>query len=161
MQESGYVSNNCPDYGEIIKDGLLKRTQSADEYGKREIAAIINLADRYRAEAVKQGRMDIAETLENVPRYGARNFREALQFLRILHYALWLEGSYHNTVGRFDKYMYPYLKKDMDDGIYTEDSALELLEDFFISFNKDSDLFNVVQQGDNGHWMVMFGLYEE
>lgn len=161
VHELGFVSNMCPEYGEIIKDGLLKRAQSADEYGKREIAAIIDLTDRYRMEAKKQGRKDIAETLENVPRYGARNFREALQFLRILHYSLWLEGSYHNTLGRFDKYMYPYLKKDMDDGIYTEDSALELLEDFFVSFNKDSDLYTGVQQGDNGQSMVLGGVDED
>ena len=160
VHESGFVSNMCPEYGEIIKDGLLKRAEFADEYGKREIAAIIDLADRYRAEAEKQGRTDIAESLVNIPRYGAANFREALQFLRILHYALWLEGSYHNTVGRFDKYMYPYLKKDMDGGIYTEDSALELLEDFFISFNKDSDLYTGVQQGDNGQSMVLGGVDE-
>lgn len=160
VHESGFVSNMCPEYGEIIKDGLLKRAQFADEYGKREIAAIIDLADRYREEAMIQGRMDIAESLENIPRYGAKNFREALQFLRILHYALWLEGSYHNTVGRFDKYMYPYLKKDIDDGVYTEESALELLEDFFISFNKDSDLYPGVQQGDNGQSMVLGGIDE-
>lgn len=161
VHESGFVSNMCPEYGEIIKDGLLKRAEFADEYGKREIAAIIDLADRYRAEAEKLGRTDIAESLVNIPRYGAANFREALQFLRILHYALWLEGSYHNTVGRFDKYMYPYLKKDMDNGIYTEDSALELIEDFFISFNKDSDLYTGVQQGDNGQSMVLGGVDED
>mgnify|MGYP002513530294 CR=1 FL=1 len=48
----------------------------------------------------------IVKALKQIPRYGARNFYEALQFFRILHYSLWLEGDYHNTVGRFDKYMY-------------------------------------------------------
>lgn len=161
IHESGFVSNMCPDYGKLIKDGLLKRMQTADEYGKREITAIIELADRYRNEAEKQGREDIAESLKNIPRYGAKNFREALQFLRILHYALWLEGCYHNTVGRFDKYMYPYLKHDMELGIYTEETALELVEDFFISFNKDSDLYPGVQQGDNGQSMVLGGIDED
>lgn len=160
VHESGFVSNMCPDYGKLISDGLLKRVQSADEYGKREIFALIDLADRYRAEAQRQGRDDIAKTLERVPRCGAANFREALQFLRILHFAFWLEGSYHNTVGRFDMYMYPYLKKDMENGLYTEESALELLEDFFISFNKDSDLYPGVQQGDNGQSMVLGGIDE-
>lgn len=161
IHESGFVSNMCPDYGEIIKDGLLKRAETADDYGKREIAAIIDLSDRYRQEAKRQGREDIAKSLENVPRYGAKNFREALQFLRILHYSLWLEGCYHNTVGRFDKYMYPYLKRDMELGIYTKETALELLEDFFVSFNKDSDLYPGVQQGDNGQSMVLGGIDED
>ena len=98
--------------------------------------------------------------LERVPRYGATNFREALQMFRIIHFSLWLEGNYHNTCGRFDKYMYPYFKADMDKGVYTEETALALLEDFFISFNKDSDLYVGVQQGDNGQSMVLGGIDE-
>ena len=54
--------------------------------------------------------------------------------------------------------MYPYLKADMDKGIYTEETALDLVEDFFLSFNKDSDLYVGVQQGDNGQSMVLGGL---
>ena len=160
IHELGYLSNLSPDYEDVIKTGLLARYETADEYGKRCIDAIIGLSDRYKEEAKKQGREDIVSVLERVPRYGATNFREALQFFRILHYSLWLEGNYHNTCGRFDKYMYPYLKSDMDKGIYTEETALELLEDFFLSFNKDSDLYVGVQQGDNGQSMVLGGMDE-
>lgn len=157
VHELGYVSNLSPDYEKTIAVGLLERRKNADEYQKRVIDAIIALSDRYLAEAEKQGRDDVAEVLRQVPRYGARNFREALQFFRILHYSLWLEGDYHNTVGRFDQYMYPYFKKDIEDGIYTRESALDLVEDFFLSFNKDSDLYVGVQQGDNGQSMVLGG----
>ncbi len=158
IHELGYMSNLSPDYEGIIRDGLLKRIETANEYGRRQIQSIIDLAERYRLEAEKQGRYDISETLARVPKYGATNFREALQFFRIIHFSLWLEGNYHNTVGRFDKYMYPYLKADMEKGLYTEESALELLEDFFLSFNKDSDLYVGVQQGDNGQSMVLGGV---
>ena len=157
IHELGYISNLSPNYGRVIADGLLKCRESADPYGKRVIDAIISLADKYRNEAEKQGKNDIVSVLDRVPRYGARNFREALEFFRIIHYSLWLEGNYHNTVGRFDKYMYTYFKKDLDAGVYTVDTALELLEDFFISFNKDSDLYPGVQQGDNGQSMVLGG----
>ena len=161
IHELGYLSNLSPDYEDVIKTGLLSRYETADEYGKRCIDAIIGLSDRYMEEAKKQGREDIASVLERVPRYGATNFREALQFFRIIHYSLWLEGNYHNTCGRFDKYMYPYLKADIAKGMYTEETALELLEDFFLSFNKDSDLYVGVQQGDNGQSMVLGGMYED
>ncbi len=158
IHELGYLSNLSPDYEEVIKVGLLEKRKTADEYGKRVIDAIIDLADRYRCEAVKQGRQEIASVLERVPCYGAESFYEALQFFRIIHFSLWLEGNYHNTVGRFDKYMYPYLKADMEKGIYTEESALGMIEDFFLSFNKDSDLYVGVQQGDNGQSMVLGGV---
>ena len=160
IHELGYLSNLSPDYENAISSGLLKMRENADEYGKRVIDAIIDLSDRYKDEAKKQGRDDIVKVLEVVPRYGATNFREALQFFRIIHYSLWLEGNYHNTCGRFDKYMYPYLKADMEKGIYTEESAQELLDDFFLSFNKDSDLYVGVQQGDNGQSMALGGMDE-
>lgn len=160
IHELGYMSNLSPDYEGVIKEGLLEKTKTADEYGKRVIDAVIELSDRYREAAIKAGRTEVAKVLERVPRYGAESFYEALQFFRIIHFSLWLEGNYHNTVGRFDKYMYPYLKADMEKGIYTKETALELLEDFFISFNKDSDLYPGVQQGDNGQSMVLGGVDE-
>ncbi|MBR3300400.1 MAG: pyruvate formate-lyase, partial [Clostridia bacterium] len=160
VHELGYMSNLSPNYYDTISSGLLQKRDQADEFGKRAIDNIIKLSDKYLNEAKIQGREDIVEVLSQVPRYKARNFREALQFFRILHYALWLEGNYHNTVGRFDKYIYPYLKSDIDKGVYTPESALELLEDFFLSFNKDSDIYVGVQQGDNGQSMMLGGLDE-
>ena len=158
IHERGYLSNLSPNYERVIASGLLALREDADEYGKRMIDAIFALTDRYLALAREKGKTEIANALSNIPRYGARNFFESLQFFRILHFSLWLEGNYHVTVGRFDQYMYPYLKKDLDAGVYTEESALELLEDFFISFNKDSDLYIGVQQGDNGQSMVLGGI---
>lgn len=160
IHELGFMSNLSPNYYDTISVGLLKKREAADEYGKRAIDNIIKLSDKYLEEAKRQGRADLVEVLTQVPRYPARNFREALQFFRILHFSLWLEGNYHNTIGRFDKYMYPYLKEDLENGTLTEESALELLEDFFLSFNKDSDTYVGVQQGDNGQSMMLGGTDE-
>lgn len=157
IHELGFLSNLCPDYASIIQTGLEEKRKTADADSIRCIDALMNLANRYRLQAEKEGKIEIAEVLKQVPRYGARNFTEALQFFRILHYALWLEGNYHNTIGRFDLYMGPYLEKDLNCGRLNEASALELLEDFFISFNKDSDLYPGVQQGDNGQSMMLGG----
>lgn len=161
IHELGFMSNLSPNYYDTINVGLLKKRETADSYGKRVIDSIIKLSDKYLAEAKKLNRTDLVEVLTQVPRYPARNFVEALQFFRILHYALWLEGNYHNTIGRFDKYIYPYLKADMEKGLYTKESALALLEDFFLSFNKDSDIYVGVQQGDNGQSMMLGGIDED
>ena len=160
IHELGYLSNLSPNYERVIANGLLKERENADEYGQRMIDAILKLTERYREEALKEGKKELAKVLEHVPRFGATNFYEALQSFRIIHYSLWLEGNYHNTVGRFDKYMYPYLKADMDKGLYTKETALEMVEDFFLSFNKDSDLYIGVQQGDNGQSLVLGGMDE-
>ena len=160
IHELGYISNLSPNYERVIANGLLAERETADEYGKRIIDAIIDLADRYKEQAAVEGKEELVQVLTRVSRYGATNFYEALQMFRILHYSLWLEGDYHNTVGRLDKYMYPYLKADMEKGVYTRETALEMVEDFFLSFNKDSDLYVGVQQGDNGQSLVLGGVDE-
>ncbi|NSW92492.1 MAG: pyruvate formate-lyase [Firmicutes bacterium] len=179
IHELGYVSNICPDYVSTIRSGLEERRLEAldslrrcklngDIEGQDFLEAVIktidaveSLTDRYREEAERMGNHEIADMLGHIPRYGARNFHEALQFFRILHFTLWCEGEYHNTIGRFDQYMYPYLKADIDAGRLDYDSAFELLLEFFISFNKDSDLYPGVQQGDNGQSMVLGGVDQD
>ena len=51
------------------------------------------------------GNEAVGAGLEQVREHGAGTFHEALQFFRILHFTLWLEGEYHNTIGRFDRHM--------------------------------------------------------
>ena len=158
---AAYVNNICPSYEEMIRDGFLAHYENANPYQRRAMNAVINLCDRYRALAKEQGREDIVEVFDRIPRRGARNFREALQFFRVLHFALWVEGNYHVTVGRFDQYVYPYYQKDREAGVYTKEQAFDLLCDFFLSFNKDSDMYFGAQQGDNGQSMVLGGIDKE
>ena len=158
---AAYVNNICPSYEEMIRDGFLAHYENANPYQRRAMNAVINLCDRYRALAKEQGRADIVEVFDRIPRRGARNFREALQFFRVLHFALWVEGNYHVTVGRFDQYVYPYYQKDREAGVYTKEQAFDLLCDFFLSFNKDSDMYFGAQQGDNGQSMVLGGIDKE
>ncbi len=172
IHEQGRVCNISPDYGRVIQNGLDKERENAARMLEgadktqtvflrcviRSIDAVLGLAGRYRAAAEKAGNRAAAETLARVPHKGARTFREALQFFRILHFTLWCEGEYHNTVGRFDQYMAPYFKADMEAGRLDEESALELIEEFFLTFNRDSDLYPGIQQGDNGQSMVLGGM---
>ena len=163
IHELGNVSNLSPDYGTVIETGLLalreKLTNSDYHQAMRQtIDAVLDLTKRYENAARSEGLTEIAEVLAQVPAYPPRTFREALQSLRILHYAMWCEGDYHNTLGRFDQYMLPYLKADLAAGRETEESAFELLEAFFLSCNRDSDLYPGMQQGDNGQSMVLGGM---
>ena len=174
--EKGVVFNITPNYYDTIRTGLAataeqltNRLQQAiadhDDEGREfletalsGVQAVRDLARRYREEAERQGLADIAETLAVVPEQPAQTLRQALQFLRILHYALWCEGEYHNGLGRFDLHLYPYLQADLDAGRLNEEQALELVEEFFIACNRDSDLYIGVQQGDNGQSLVLGGV---
>ncbi len=178
IHEMGRICNICSNYSYTIEVGLEQRRREVRQAidfqlsqrnykGMKFLYAVLqaiddieNLADRYAELAMKSKNEDVSLVLRRIPRFGAKSFHEALQFFRILHFALWASGNYHNTVGRFDQYMFKYLKKDLDSGALDYDSALELLEEFFISFNKDSDLYPGMQQGDNGQSLVLGGVDE-
>ena len=74
---------------------------------------------------------------------------------------MWCNGNYHNTIGRIDQFLYPYYRHDLDTGLLTKNEALELLEEFFVSCNRDSDLYIGIQQGDNGQTIVLGGSNED
>ena len=163
LHELGNVSNLSPDYGTVIARGLValreKLTGSPYHQAMRiSIDAVLDLTGRYAAAARSAGNEALAAILDRVPAYPARTFREALQSLRILHYVLWCEGDYHNTLGRFDQYLMPYLQSDLDAGRETPETALALVEAFFLACNRDSDLYPGVQQGDNGQSLVLGGM---
>ncbi|MCI8525098.1 MAG: pyruvate formate-lyase [Oscillospiraceae bacterium] len=161
IHEAGFLSNVIPDFAQILSRGLLDYKKDADAYGAAMIDALIDLTDRYARAARDQGRDDIDRTLAQVPRYPAKSFREALQFLRIINYAAWLEGNYHVTMGRFDLYCWPYLQADLEKGVLTEEEAEDLLCDFFLAFNKDTDLYYSIYRGDNGQSFTLGGVDRE
>ena len=70
---------------------------------------------------------------------------------------LWATGCYHTTLGRFDQYMLPFLRADIDSGRISREEAYDLVTEFFLSCNKDSDLYPGMQQGDNGQSIVLAG----
>ena len=174
--EKGVVFNLTADFGPTVRDGLdarLAEISSRLEQAKAEndaegveflenaalsVNAVLDLADRYRAAAEEKGLSEIAATLAHVPRRGARTLHEALQSLRILHYAMWCEGEYHCGLGRIDQYLYPYYEADVRSGRLTDETALEEIEEFFIACNRDSDLYIGVQQGDNGQSVMLGGV---
>jgi len=163
IHELGNVSNLSPDYGKVIASGLLairERLGENEEHAAMRISidALLGLTKRYEIAAREAGNNTLADVLARVPAHGARTFREALQSLRILHFAMWCEGDYHNTLGRFDQYMMPYLSADLAAGRITQEEAFELLCAFFLCCNRDSDLYPGMQQGDNGQSIVLGGM---
>ncbi len=145
VHEQGRVCNISSDWGGVLNEGLMPRRDLTTPEGRETIDAVLAYADQYGDD-----------NLSRAIRTGAAGYLEALNTFRILHFALWASNVYHNTVGRFDQYMWPFLKADMDKGM-TEEEALSLTEEFFLSFNRDSDLYIGMQQGDNGQSLMLGG----
>jgi formate C-acetyltransferase len=168
------LGNICADWGMVLSQGLLGRRQAAVASKQRlagkaksiefldaaimTIDATLELVGRYAAEARKLGRDDIATILERVPANPARTFHEALQAMRFCHSMIWMNGHPHVGLGRFDQYMWPYLKADLSAGRETLESAKELVTEFFLTLNRDTDMYAGVQQGDNGQSLMLGGV---
>jgi len=171
--EKGVVFNLTADFAPTIRDGLDARLLEIDarlarcradgdaegieflENARLSVKAVLDLAERYDAAgAARPSYQAVAPAL----RKGSRTLHEALQTLRILHYAMWCEGEYHCGLGRIDQYLFPYYEADVKAGRLTEETALEEMEEFFIACNRDSDLYIGVQQGDNGQSVMLGGV---
>lgn len=171
VHEKGEVFNISADFEGILNKGLEARRLEAEKLAassegetkifaesvEKVLAALQRLIGRYADAAEKLGKDDIAKTLRAVQKNPASSFREALQLLRAVHFAIWASGSYHNTLGRLDQYLYPFYKSDVESGKISKDEAFELLEEFFLACNRDSDLYPGMQQGDNGQSLVLGG----
>ena len=174
LHELGPISNICADWGMVLSQGLLARKAVALRTKTRlpadvaaaefldcaieTVDAVLALAARYAQKAWQMGRYDLSNILDRLPAQPATTFREALQALRLCHAVLWLSAHYHCGLGRFDQYMWPYLQADLEAGRLDRVEAEELLAEFFISLNKDSDLYPGIQQGDNGQSLMLGGV---
>jgi formate C-acetyltransferase len=78
----------------------------------------------------KKELLEIARICEWVPENPARTFYEAVQSVWLTQVVSRLEQNIGSIVsnGRMDQYLYPYYKKDKEEGRITEKFALELLE---------------------------------
>ncbi len=105
-----------------------------------------------RAELLK-----ISDVCARVPEKGARSFHEACQAFWFVQQLLQMESSGHSiSPGRFDRYMYPFFKADLDRGAVTYESAQELLDCIWVKLN---DL-NKVRDAASAEGFAGYGLFQ-
>lgn len=75
----------------------------------------------------------IADACNNIAIKPASSFFEAVQLLWLTHEIMYNENIPTSiSLGRVDQYLYPYYRKDLDEGKITYDSASELIDAFWI-----------------------------
>lgn len=81
----------------------------------------------------KEELLEISRICAKVPYEPAETFYEAIQSVWFIQLILQIESNGHSlSYGRFDQYMYPYLRHDLDKNIISEDEAVELLTNLWI-----------------------------
>jgi len=76
---------------------------------------------------------EIARICTKVPAQPCETLQEALQSIWFIHLILQIESNGHSlSYGRLDQYLVPYYEHDLWTGSLTEESACELLENFWL-----------------------------
>ena len=181
----GHVTVDYPKVLAIGYEGIIKEAQAElatlsqgdADYAKRKhfldavvmsCEAAIGYAERYAelAGTMAKTSSDIGRRRElesisvncrRVPRRGAESFWEACQSFWFIQMLLQVESSGHSiSPGRFDQYMYPYYKKDLDAGIITREFAQELMDCIWVKLN---DL-NKVRDADSAEGFAGYSLFQ-
>ncbi len=167
-------------YNGIIKEARehIARLDVSDfDYAKRKsfldaviesCEAVILYAKRYSDLALEEARAErspirrlelekIAKNCARVPANGAESFYEACQSFWFVQMLLQVESSGHSiSPGRFDQYMYPYYKKDIDAGKITVEEAQELIDCIWVKLND----INKVRDAASADGFAGYGMFQ-
>ena len=119
-----------------LLDGIIMSCEAVINYAHRYSELAREMAAR-ESDSKRRGELlIIAENCSRVPEYGARGFYEACQSFWFVQMLLQVESSGHSiSPGRFDQYMYPYYKADIESGRITKDFAQELMDCIWVKLN--------------------------
>lgn len=115
---------------------VITSCRAACDYAKRYSVLAKDMASKCTDAARKAELMKISEVCARVPEKPARSFYEACQSFWFVQMLLQTESSGHSiSPGRFDQYMYPYYKADIEKGVITREAAQELLDCIWVKLN--------------------------
>lgn len=117
-------------------NAVILSCEAAIIYAERYSDLARKMAEKETDAERKRELLQISENCANVPANGARSFWEACQAFWFVQQLLQIESSGHSiSPGRFDQYMYPYYKADLEKGAITREFAQELIDCIWVKLN--------------------------
>ncbi len=93
----------------------------------------IDLAEKEKQQERKEELNRISSICRNIKWLPPRSFYEALQLVYMIQLILQIESNGHSvSLGRLDQYLYPFYRKDRENGLLSSEFAMELLENTWI-----------------------------
>ncbi|MFC1760659.1 glycyl radical protein [Planctomycetota bacterium] len=117
--------------------GVCLVLKGAIGFIKRYAALAEQLAQTEAEEVSSCNLRQIADICHNLAERPPGSFHEALQSVWFLFVILHMESNASSfSPGRMDQYLYPYYKRDRQEGGLTDQAVLELIESLWIKFNQ-------------------------
>ncbi len=120
----------------IFLEAVIETFEAGITYAKRYSELASSMAQKCTDPKRREELLTIAKNCARVPENGAESFYEACQSFWFVQLLIQTESNGHSiSPGRFDVYMYPYFKKDLDKGVITRESAQELVDCVWVKLN--------------------------
>jgi len=106
-------------------------------YAERHSEKLKEMAHQIDDDQRKKEYLNMAEVCHRVPAHAPETFHEALQHYWFIHLGVVTELNPWDSFnpGRLDQHLYPFFKKELEEGTLDKEQAKELLESFWIKFN--------------------------
>ena len=136
---------------------VIESCEAVIEYARRYAKLAKELALKEQNPERKAELEKIAKNCAHVPEGPARDFHEACQSFWFVQLLLQVESSGHSiSPGRFDQYMYPFYKKDIDAGKITIEQAQELIDCIWVKLND----INKVRDAGSADGFAGYGMFQ-
>ncbi len=138
-------------------EAVIESCEAVVEYARRYAKLAKELAKKEKNAERKAELEKISVTCTRVPEFPATSFYEACQSFWFVQLLLQIESSGHSiSPGRFDQYMYPFYKKDIDGGKITVEQAQELIDCIWVKLND----INKVRDAASADGFAGYGMFQ-
>ncbi|MGB4609814.1 MAG: formate C-acetyltransferase/glycerol dehydratase family glycyl radical enzyme [Saccharofermentanales bacterium] len=138
-EEAEEYLNKSQNDKKTFYESVLIAMQGAQEFILRYAKIALSLYEKTK----ENDYFLIYNVCNNLATYPPETFHEALQSVWFLLVILQIESNASSfSLGRFDQYLLPYYTHDIEKGILTEKSALELIECFNLKCNQIVCMYN-------------------
>ncbi len=136
---------------------VIESCEAVIEYARRYSRLARDMAKSEKDAQRRRELEEIAKNCARVPEFGASSFYEACQSFWFVQLLLQIESSGHSiSPGRFDQYMYPYYKKDIESGLITREMAQEYLDCIWVKLND----INKVRDEASADGFAGYGMFQ-
>lgn len=132
-----------------IKNKIAKLSTQESNAFSEAVEAFCVFIQRYAQKAAEWNMKDVADNCYGLIQKAPETFYQALQLVWFVHLFLHAESMAPAvSFGRFDDYMYPFYKKDIENGLLTREQAKELLMCFWLKTCEGDESQNLTLGGN-------------
>ena len=127
------LKKDCTEKQKTLYKSMLITIDASVGFSMRYHGLLTDLANNENNKTRKSELYKMAAIAKNIAEKPPKSLWEALQLISFVYVLLHQEhNGYSISLGRLDKILYPYYKKDVDEGTISKEEVFELIENFCI-----------------------------